>query len=92
MNSGSSGTSPTLFSIFSFSRKMTGSSERIALLSSPLASAGVEGRITVSPGMCAYQASSRCEWVAARLPAEGAAPNGNLPSNKYRGPVPGSTW
>ena len=49
--------------------KTTGSSERMALLSSPLASAGVPGRITVRPGIWAYQASSRCEWVAARQPA-----------------------
>ena len=49
--------------------KTTGSSERIALLSRPLASAGVAGRITVRPGTWAYQASSRCEWVAARQPA-----------------------
>ena len=49
--------------------KTTGSSERMALLSRPLASAGVAGRTTVRPGTCAYQASSRCEWVAARQPA-----------------------
>ena len=49
--------------------KTTGSSDRMELLRSPLASAGVEGMTTVRPGTWAYQASSRCEWVAARQPA-----------------------
>ena len=38
-------------------------------LEQPLGVGGVAGRITVRPGMWAYQASSRCEWVAARQPA-----------------------
>ena len=44
---------------------MTGSSSRIAAVSSALASAGVAGATTFRPGTCAYQTSMFCEWVAA---------------------------
>ena len=69
--------------------KITGSSERIALLSIPLASAGVPGSITIRPGIWAYQASSRCECVAARQPAMPELPRktigtANWPPLMYR--------
>ena len=48
--SGSSGTSPLTAYSVSASMKMTGLSSRMADFSSPLASAGVEGRTTLSPG------------------------------------------
>ena len=44
--------------------KITGSSSRMALLSRPLASYGVEGATTLRPGTLAYQASSDCECCA----------------------------
>ena len=43
--------------------KITGLSSRIAALSSPLASSGVEGTATSSPGTWRYIASRQCEWV-----------------------------
>jgi len=42
----------------------TGSSSRIAALSSPLASAALEGMITLSPGTALYHASKLCECCA----------------------------
>ena len=43
----------------------TGSSQRIADLSSPLLSAGVDGMTTTRPGMCVYHDSSDWEcWAA----------------------------
>src|SRR5215831_1029107 len=45
-----SGTSPLSASMISDSRNITGSSQRMADLSSPLASYGVEGAMTISPG------------------------------------------
>ncbi len=45
--------------------KTTGLGSRIALLRSPLASCGVAGAITVSPGTWQNQASRLCEcWAA----------------------------
>ena len=60
-----SGTSPFDPYSVSPSKKITGSSSRMADLSRPFASAGVEGATTFSPGTCAYQHSSDCEcWAA----------------------------
>ena len=42
-------------------RKITGSSECIAVQSSPAASSGVLGMTTFSPGKCAIAASFACE-------------------------------
>ena len=55
--------------------KTTGLSSRMALLSSPLASAGVAGVTTLRPGMCAYQLSNAWECCARELErrAAGAA-------------------
>src|SRR3972149_1581868 len=47
---------------------ITGFSDRIAVFSRPLASAGVDGITTVSPGIWANQDSKVCEWVAASCP------------------------
>jgi hypothetical protein len=61
VNSGSSDTSPLRPYMRSCSRKMTGSSSRMALFKSPFASAGVEGMTTLRPGKCAYHDSIACE-------------------------------
>ena len=54
-----SGTSPrTSRYVRLCSRKTVGSSSRTALLSSPLASYGVAGVTTLSPGVCAKNAST----------------------------------
>ena len=53
--------------------KMTGLSSRIALLSRPFASLGVDGITTTSPGTWAYQLSNACECWAATC---AAAPEG----------------
>ena len=48
----------------------TGFGSRMALLSNPLASAGVDGMTTFSPGQWASQASRLCEcWQPAPNPA-----------------------
>ena len=60
-----SGTSPLRLYSARFSRKITGSSSRMAAVSSAFASAGVDGATTFRPGMWAYQTSRFCEWVAA---------------------------
>ncbi len=43
--------------------KMTGLSSRMAALSNPFPSAGVDGAATSSPGMWRKSASNECEWV-----------------------------
>ena len=43
--------------------KITGLSSRMAALSRPLASAGVDGTATSRPGTCRKKASKECEWV-----------------------------
>ena len=55
-NSSSDGTSPVLPYKISFSRNTTGLLSRMALLSRPLASAGVEGATTLRPGTAEYHA------------------------------------
>src|SRR4051812_40271914 len=60
-----SGTSPLLPYIDSFSKKITGSSSRIAVFNNPFASAGDVGTTTFSPGTCVYNASTDHECVAA---------------------------
>ena len=42
--------------------KMTGSSQRIAVRSSPLASSALEGMTTRSPGLCVMSTAPDCEW------------------------------
>jgi hypothetical protein len=42
--------------------KTTGLGSRIAEVSSPLASSGVDGATTLRPGECMNQASGFCEW------------------------------
>ena len=53
--------------------KITGLSSRIALLSRPFASFGVEGITTTRPGTCTNQLSNACECWAATC---AAAPDG----------------
>src|SRR3989304_3743032 len=72
--------------------KTTGSSSRMALLSSPLASAGVAGVTTLSPGTWANIASRFCEWVEAGwgppprpLPAEHVHDLGGVVDNLVGG-------
>ena len=53
-----------------FSKKITGSSSRMAAISSPLASYGVEGTATLSPGTWVKIEYRLWEcWLAARMPA-----------------------
>ncbi|OGU04223.1 MAG: hypothetical protein A2085_08980 [Gemmatimonadetes bacterium GWC2_71_10] len=47
------------------SRKMTGSSQRIAVRSRPFASSAVAGHTTRSPGTCVNVAAPVCEWYGA---------------------------
>jgi hypothetical protein len=54
--------------------KITGLSSRMALLSSPLASAGVAGITTLSPGMWAYQLSNAWECCEASCNADPPGP------------------
>src|SRR5579875_2064060 len=64
MLNSSTGTAPRVPSSAPVSMKSTGSSSKMAVVSSPLASAGVAGTATLSPGMCMNHASSVCPWVA----------------------------
>ena len=58
----SSGTSPlTSRYVLLCSKKTTGSSSLMAVFNRPLASYGVEGVTTLSPGVCANKASTLCE-------------------------------
>ena len=63
--SSSSGTGPESLYIILSSKKSTGLSSRIAVLSRPLASRGVAGMATLSPGMWAKSACKLCECCAA---------------------------
>ena len=47
------------------SKNSTGSLSRIAVRSSPLASYGVDGITTLSPGTWVKNASTDCEWYSA---------------------------
>ena len=56
------------------SMNTTGFGSRMAACSRPLASAGLDGITTLSPGVCAYHASWLWEcWAAAPVPE----PNGS---------------
>src|SRR5579863_8708701 len=61
----SAGTGPFILYIILSSKKTTGFSSRIAVLSRPLASYGVEGNTTFNPGAWLNQACSDCECCAA---------------------------
>src|SRR4051812_33434837 len=50
------------------SKNNTGLSSRIAAFSSALASAGVDGATSLSPGMPWNQATGVCEWIAPKRP------------------------
>src|SRR6201986_1481725 len=63
-NPGSTGTGPFLLCRRIVSTNRQGSSSKIAEVSRPLPSRGVEGTITFIPGMCMNQASRLCECVA----------------------------
>src|SRR6185369_4746303 len=65
---GSSPTSPFKPSRRLCSRKSTGFSSRIACLSRPLASPGVEGQAILSPGTEWNQPIGVCEWIAPKRP------------------------
>ena len=69
-----SGTSPLRLYNISPSMKMTGSSSRMADFSKPLASAGVAGVTTLSPGTWAYHASNAWECCAASWSAAPLGP------------------
>src|SRR3569832_1866409 len=62
-----SGTSPFIPYICSLSIKITGSLSRMALFKRPITSAGLDGTITLRPGVFAYQ------WAGA---GRGGAPGG----------------
>ena len=61
----SSGTSPSMLKSILCSRKITGLSLRMAVLSRPLPSAAEEGVTTCKPGVWANQASRQSVWWAA---------------------------
>ena len=54
--------------------KTTGLGSRMALISRPLASSGVAGATTLSPGECMNHASGFCEWNG---PPEKPPPEGS---------------
>ena len=64
MRTSPSGTGPAVPYRATFSITTQGSSSKMHELRSPLASAGVDGTTTLSPGMWASQPSSVWEWVA----------------------------
>src|SRR5690606_34593812 len=73
-----SGVSPLSPYICSDSIKITGSSSLMADFSKPLASLGLEGTTTLSPGQLAYQLSKAWECVAANCPAEAVGPRNTM--------------
>ena len=62
---GSSGTTPFIVYSILCSQKITGSRSRIASISRPLASYGLEGSTTFRPGMWVKIGYSACECCAA---------------------------